>query len=149
MRICFDCFSFMLKHLSNFTKTCILCQVLKRLKKHNPDGSKDNSSSAPRSSLVGGITPISLKTRQHSQDGKIGEDEDCMKARFREPYVKDNLPLNLSENVREPPSLELGPKRLKVKGPSFSHDIVEQGSSSCRLPAGEDRKAKHDLTHWF
>lgn len=137
---CFDNFLYHLSFLPYLIVSLTYCQVLKRLKKHSPDESKDNSDSASRTSLVGGIAPISLKIRQHSQDSKIRKHEDCRKARSREPYGKRNFPLHSAANVREPPSLELRPKRLKLKGPSSSHDLVEHGSSKCRYPAVEDRE---------
>lgn len=141
--ICVPCvlMGWLFSFIPNFIglKICTFLQVLKRLKKFNP---ANDQSSSPRIGLSGGIAPVSLKIRQHLRDPRIRRDENSMKVRLRESYVKSDLPPSLASNVREVPYLELGPKDLKVKGPSFSNDVIDQSSYSFRLPADEDRKAR-------
>ncbi|KAF2308817.1 hypothetical protein GH714_020307 [Hevea brasiliensis] len=64
----------------------------------------------------GSIIPISIKFK------KLVSDETM--SRERESQRLDKFPHELGKTMREPPPIEMGPKRLKVRGPSF------QGSES-------------------
>lgn len=112
-------------------------QGLKRLKKVQPDGRcgqlmlsdccrSDESNSkippptnhkeAPDSALRGRFArgsnmPISIKYK------KMANEEAT--SRQQEHHRKDRLQLELGKTTREPPPIEIGPKRLKVRGPSY------------------------------
>lgn len=74
---------------------------------------------APQNCVFGGIAPISFKLRLPSTDAKPANKEMCMKPKLREQLRKNGLQIKEAKAVRELPSVEFGPKRLKVKGPSF------------------------------
>lgn len=68
-------------------------------------GSKD------RFARVGGTVPISIKFKKLADEEAISRQQDnCRKERFQHECGKA---------PREPPPIEMGPKRLKVRGPSF------------------------------
>lgn len=112
-------------------------QGLKRLKKLQPQGrcgqlplsecsmateqnrsfsssshhSKRSTDNVPRDRFSAGTTmPISIKFKKMAN-------EEAM-SRQREHHRKDRFH-DLGKTMREPPSIEIGPKRLKVRGPSF------------------------------
>ncbi|XP_077244797.1 lysine-specific demethylase JMJ13-like [Tasmannia lanceolata] len=137
-------------------------QVLKRLKKHHekgrhnqlplPDsinhkpelhlGSAIHSKEAPVSApnrACPGISPIS-KFKSPSTDTKLGNVGNATKPRSVEQIRKDNFQLNTRKAAIEPPSIEIGSKRLKVRGPSFPSS--EQSGSKCRLPESEEKSRK-------
>ncbi|KAJ8773899.1 hypothetical protein K2173_009330 [Erythroxylum novogranatense] len=58
----------------------------------------------------GSTNPISIKIKRLTDEGKLN--------RQREQRT-DNFHHELGRTVREPPPIEIGPKRLKVKGPSL------------------------------
>ena len=94
--------------------------------------------------LVGGIAPISLKFRkqQLELDAKVGRDGGVETKAKELCRSRDVFQLNLTENMKEAPPIELGPKRLKVRGPSFPNSAVEQDRSSnirtldCKMQSG-------------
>ncbi|KAJ0970860.1 hypothetical protein J5N97_018819 [Dioscorea zingiberensis] len=112
-------------------------QVLKRLKKLHPKGSVVRTPSVVcihdlNRNLVGGIAPISLKFRKQQLDGKLGMDG-AMETKAKElRRTKDVFQSSSIEIMKEVPPIELGPKRLKVRGPSFPNSAVERGKSSNR-----------------
>ncbi|KAK9275026.1 hypothetical protein L1049_022284 [Liquidambar formosana] len=55
--------------------------------------------------------PISIKFKKTAN-------EDAM-SKQREHYRKDLFQHDLGKTIREPPPIEIGPKRLKVRGPSY------------------------------
>lgn len=112
--------------------------MLKRLKKLDNKGVVVPRPSASCShglnrNLVGGIAPISLKFRkqQLELDAKVGRDGGVETKAKELCRSRDVFQLNLTENMKEEaPPIELGPKRLKVRGPSFPNSVVEQDRSS-------------------
>ncbi|XP_075641806.1 lysine-specific demethylase JMJ13 isoform X1 [Castanea sativa] len=109
-------------------------QGLKRLKKVQPDGrcgqlmlsdccrtdesnlkiSPHNSKEAPDSALRdrfarGSSVPISIKCKKMATEEAISRQQEHRRDRFQ---------LELGKSMREPPPIEIGPKRLKVRGPS-------------------------------
>ncbi|XP_059444192.1 lysine-specific demethylase JMJ13 isoform X1 [Corylus avellana] len=112
-------------------------QGLKRLKKVQPEGRCEqvvlsdcwrtdesncksvpptNCKEGPDSALRdrfgrGSGIPISIKYK------KLGNEEAI--SRQREHQRKDRYQLDLGKAIREPPPVEIGPKRLKVRGPSY------------------------------
>lgn len=76
-----------------------------------------NCKEAPDSALRdrfgrGSAIPISIKYK------KLGNEE-AISRQQREQHRKDRYQVELGKAIREPPSLEIGPKRLKVRGPSY------------------------------
>ncbi|KAH9687427.1 transcription factor jumonji (Jmj) family protein / zinc finger (C5HC2 type) family protein [Citrus sinensis] len=64
-----------------------------------------------RFARVGGTVPISIKFKKLADEEAISrQQENCRKERFQHEFGKA---------TREPPPIEMGPKRLKVRGPSF------------------------------
>lgn len=73
--------------------------------------SKRSTDNVPRDRFSAGTTmPISIKFKKMAN-------EEAM-SRQREHHRKDRFH-DLGKTMREPPSIEIGPKRLKVRGPSF------------------------------
>ncbi|XP_021667732.2 lysine-specific demethylase JMJ13 isoform X2 [Hevea brasiliensis] len=64
----------------------------------------------------GSIIPISIKFKKLVSDETMSRDKENQRL--------DKFPHELGKTMREPPPIEMGPKRLKVRGPSF------QGSES-------------------
>lgn len=111
---------------------CCLCffQGLKRLKKHQPNGkcgqatsfscsTTDDSDYNSCSSAIhssrnrypnGAPIPISIKNKKVAHEEAVSKYTDNQKDRFLPEMIKP---------ARDPPQLEMGPKRLKIKGPSF------------------------------
>lgn len=111
-------------------------QGFKRLKKFQPDGRTGRVTSsdcfrivesnskltttnhrAPEIASVdrsarGSTIPISIKFK------KLASDHDVNRQREQQPR-KERLHLEPSKSTREPPPMEIGLKRLKVRGPSF------------------------------
>lgn len=58
----------------------------------------------------GSTIPISIKIKKLANEGTN---------RQREQPKKDRIQFELGKTSREPPPIEIGPKRLKVRGPSF------------------------------
>ncbi|XP_072956870.1 lysine-specific demethylase JMJ706 [Typha angustifolia] len=115
--------------ISNFPQN----QVLRRLKKahledrsHVPVHLKQHLH--PAFGSRSGVVPISLKIKPQQLDSKHATEDDVVKRKINES-TKDNLKSNIMEMSTEPASTELGPRRLKVRGPSYT-GIVEHGSSS-------------------
>ncbi|XP_022739027.1 lysine-specific demethylase JMJ706-like isoform X2 [Durio zibethinus] len=71
---------------------------------------KEASENAVKDRFGRGILPISIKYK------KLGNDEAT--SRHRELYRNDRIRHELGKSMTEPPSLEVGPKRLKVRGPT-------------------------------
>lgn len=73
---------------------------------------KDGKISAPRDRhFKGSIIPVSIKVKRTPSDGpSIKHTEHLTSGRFQQ---------DIGKITREPPPVEIGPKRLKVKGPSF------------------------------
>lgn len=116
---------------------CSIKQGLKRLKKHQPEGRcgqtmplescrtdesnrnfvstlgyKEALESASRDRFARGSTiPISIKFKKLTN-------EEAM-SRQREHHKLARFQHEVGKSMREPPSIEIGPKRLKVRGPSF------------------------------
>ncbi|XP_068650172.1 lysine-specific demethylase JMJ13-like isoform X2 [Aristolochia californica] len=86
---------------------------------------RESTCSAPRSRMVGGTNPIFSKCRLTQTETKSAK-EDQAKLKLREHMSKDNSQVDLGRTVREAPSIEIGPKRLKVIGPSFHTSNHEQ-----------------------
>ncbi|OMO77370.1 hypothetical protein CCACVL1_15046 [Corchorus capsularis] len=62
----------------------------------------------------GGTLPISIKYK------KLGNSEEATMVRQREQQRSDSrFQHEIGKSMREPPSLEIGPKRLKVRGPTY------------------------------
>lgn len=74
-------------------------------KETSESGSKD------RFSRVGSTIPISIKFR------KLADEEAV--SRQQENYRSERFRHEFGEAMREPHPTEMGPKRLKVRGPSF------------------------------
>lgn len=55
----------------------------------------------------------------------------------------DSLQSHLLSPVMDSPLIELGPKRLKVRGPSFPNGAAELGFSSHRVPRSQDNNSWH------
>ncbi|XP_020094592.1 lysine-specific demethylase JMJ706 isoform X1 [Ananas comosus] len=72
--------------------------------------SRQNFETASRS-WKGGAFPISRKIKQELSEVKLTNDDEASKS-------ENSVRFNRGELPRESPSIELGPKRLKVKGPS-------------------------------
>ncbi|KAM7525463.1 hypothetical protein LguiA_015365 [Lonicera macranthoides] len=112
-------------------------QGLKRLKKLQPDGrhSQSTSSECPLADDAGGynpsvhcreaqdgvtrlaggaIIPMSMKYKKPTANG-----ETMGKHREQQRHRDDRMHHELGKNMREAPSIEIGPKRLKVRGPSL------------------------------
>ncbi|XP_019709321.2 lysine-specific demethylase JMJ706 [Elaeis guineensis] len=128
-------------------------QVLKRLKKLHPEGrhvhtsspeyshvmanrssvrnvhSKPNPVPVSRNRLGERVAQIPIKIRLQPLEGKFRNDGESVTLKFNENQ-KDILQCNIEENVKESPSIELGPKRLKIRGP-FPNSSADEGSSSC------------------
>ncbi|XWS38787.1 hypothetical protein CRYUN_Cryun19dG0160400 [Craigia yunnanensis] len=58
-----------------------------------------------------GTLPISIKYK------KLGNDEAM--SRHREHHINDRFQHEIGKSMREPPPLEIGPKRFKVRGPTY------------------------------
>ncbi|MQL94681.1 hypothetical protein Taro_027337, partial [Colocasia esculenta] len=125
-------------------------QGLKRLKRLHPDGkslqfspldcisekannyflppvhSKEAPVSTFRRNACGVVLPLSIKVKPQLSDSKVVKDEDTMQLTARETR-RDTSQLFSGGSVREPPPLEIGPKRLKVRGPSLPNGSNEQG----------------------
>ncbi|KAL6008204.1 hypothetical protein ACLOJK_033710 [Asimina triloba] len=71
--------------------------------------------SAPRNRVGSGVAPVFTKYKPLLIDANIG----MMDPKARDQIRKDSCELDMAKYVRELPPLEYGPKRLKVKGPSF------------------------------
>ncbi|OVA02874.1 JmjC domain [Macleaya cordata] len=126
-------------------------QRLKRLKKLNPEGSyvqlpsssdcyitkkidrqfstninsKEASVSAPKDRVIIGTTTTSgIKFMANKDDG--------FRARQRELNRKHNFQMDTGKTMREPPPIEIGPKRLKVRGPTYYFGSEQAGSNSNR-----------------
>lgn len=81
---------------------------------------KETSESAARDKFARVSTvPISIKFK------KLTDEEATSKQ--RENHRNDRFQHDFGKAMREPPPIEIGPKRLKVRGPSFL------GSDSSRL----------------
>jgi hypothetical protein len=77
-----------------------------------PTNCKEGPDSALRDRFGrGSAIPISIKYK------KLGNEEAI--SRQREHQRKDRYQLELGKATREPPPVEIGPKRLKVRGPSY------------------------------
>ncbi|XP_048500745.1 lysine-specific demethylase JMJ13 isoform X2 [Beta vulgaris subsp. vulgaris] len=105
-------------------------QGFKRLKKIQPEGRfgetvndcesnkkwdghfKDGKVSAPRNQYNrGSIMPVSIKVKRTSGNGSS--------IKYREHSMNDRFQQDFGRIPREAAPIEIGPKRLKVKGPSF------------------------------
>ncbi|KAG9452471.1 hypothetical protein H6P81_005375 [Aristolochia fimbriata] len=78
--------------------------------------SRDSSLSAPRSRLVGRTTPIFSRCRLSQAETELAK-EDPAKLKSREHTRRDSSHVDLGRTLRGPPPIEIGPKRLKVRGP--------------------------------
>ncbi|XP_073111647.1 lysine-specific demethylase JMJ13 isoform X2 [Elaeis guineensis] len=141
-------------------------QVLKRLKKLHSEGrpmhmsspeyehDMANASSVPivpskqipdpvsRNRLGGGF-PVPIKIRLlQPLEGRFTNEGEAVKLKFN-GNQKDILQCNIVENIKESPSIEIGPKRLKVRGLSFPNSAADEGNSSCRLLEGKDLTGRH------
>lgn len=113
-------------------------QSLKRLKKLQPQGRHGQStlSECPVADETGGCNP-SAHCRE-AQDGvtrlaggatipismkykkpTVVNGETIGKHREQQRHRDDRMHHDLGKNMREAPSIEIGPKRLKVRGPSL------------------------------
>ncbi|XP_010276831.1 PREDICTED: lysine-specific demethylase JMJ706-like isoform X2 [Nelumbo nucifera] len=126
-------------------------QGLKRLKRLQPEGrfgqssssdssttkteqhasasvnSKEVSGLGPKNRFAGGnITPITMKFRPLLTDSKMVYKEDAVRVK----PVKNDFEDYIGQTMREPQSIEIGPKRLKVRGPSYPCGGEPAGSSS-------------------
>lgn len=107
-----------------------------------PNGpSKQIPDPLSRNRLGGGI-PVPIKIRLQPLGGRFTNEGEAVKLKFNENQ-KDILQCNIVENIKESSSIELGPKRLKVRGLSFPNSAADEGSSSCRLPEGKDLIGRH------
>ena len=75
--------------------------------------SPHNSKEAPDSALSdrfarGSSVPISIKYKKMATEEAIS----------RQEHRRDRCQLELGKSMREPPPIEIGPKRHKVRGPS-------------------------------
>lgn len=59
----------------------------------------------------GSSIPISIKYKKSANEEAT--------SRQREHQRMDRFQLELGKTLREPPPIEIGPKRLKVRGPSY------------------------------
>ncbi|KAF8412601.1 hypothetical protein HHK36_000570 [Tetracentron sinense] len=94
-------------------------------------------SASTRDRLAGGTTTVPMKFKPLLSDLKKAEDE-AVRLKPREHHRKDKLELDVGKTVREPSPLEIVPKRLKVRGPSFSRG-GEQAGMSCRIPETDEK----------
>ncbi|KAJ0989923.1 hypothetical protein J5N97_008279 [Dioscorea zingiberensis] len=70
-----------------------------------------------RNVFCGEIASTSLKIRKKPLDSKLEKDE--LREAKQKEQIRDNFQFSTVGNMKEAPSIELGPKRLKVRGPSF------------------------------
>lgn len=82
-----------------------------RLTNTNYKGGAPERASTDRYARGSSGIPISIKFKK-----LVHEDS---RQQEREHPRKDRLQLELGKSTREAPPIEIGPKRLKVKGPSF------------------------------
>lgn len=132
--------------------------VLKRLKKVHPDGrngylpSSDCRPDKPewlfpraiqsneagiltqKHRPSGGVAAISSKFRPSAVTEINQTKEDAMKMKSREQMGRDN---DIGKTVR-PPTIDIGPKHLKVRGLSFLSD-EQAGLSICQMPENDER----------
>lgn len=130
------------------------CQVLKRLKKLHPEGRHVHASSPEYSRVVVNrnsvpnvhpkqnpipvsrnrpgdrIAQVPIKIRLQPLEGKFTNYGGSVTLKFNENQ-KDSLQCNIADSIKESPCIELGPKRLKIRGPSFPNSSADEGSSSC------------------
>ncbi|XP_010245224.1 PREDICTED: lysine-specific demethylase JMJ706-like isoform X2 [Nelumbo nucifera] len=132
-------------------------QGLKRLKRLHPEGrfglssssdryitdkaerhaspsvnSKEVSGFGPKDRFSGGsFTSISMKSRPLLTDLKVvyKDDDNIVRVNPRE-HIRKNFEDYVGQTTREPPPIEIGPKRLKVRGPSYPSGGEPTGSSS-------------------
>ncbi|XP_058104009.1 lysine-specific demethylase JMJ13-like [Magnolia sinica] len=137
-------------------------QVLKRLKKLHPEGrrgplissdclpgklerhlpptinSKQSYVSAPKNRNCGGVTPISFKSKRLLTDTKPAK-EDAPERKLRDQIGKDRFQVDVGMASRELPSCDMGPKRLKVRGPLFPSSGEQQARPFCRSPEDDEK----------
>ncbi|KAJ4958970.1 hypothetical protein NE237_026081 [Protea cynaroides] len=82
---------------------------------------KVTSCSTSKDRYVGGTTaPMSFKFRQSPTDLKMVNREEPERMKQREHYDRRNdFQVDVGKTKREPPPIEIGPKRLKVRSPLF------------------------------
>ncbi|KAL0905072.1 hypothetical protein M5K25_027248 [Dendrobium thyrsiflorum] len=115
--------------------------AFKRLKKHSLEASKEVLG---RSYIGGGVCPAPSTMRHHPLDSKFDKSGKNKEIEQQKLYNKhrrrENRAHNLPVSSAESPSVvELGPKRLKVRGPSLSSVIVEQSSYCCRFSESDEK----------
>ncbi|XP_020705520.1 lysine-specific demethylase JMJ706 [Dendrobium catenatum] len=116
--------------------------AFKRLKKHSLEASKEV---VGRSSIGGGVCPAPSTMRRHPLDStldKSGRNKEMEQQKlYNKHRRRENrahyLPVSSAES---PSAVELGPKRLKVRGPSLSAAIVEQSSFCCRFSESDEKE---------
>lgn len=110
----------------------LFLQGLKRLKKIQPKG---RSELIPAEYSISGDLNRGVSSSMSHCDGALKDgvvrrttipipikfkrsvNEEAVR-KFREHHKHDEFDLNLGRTIREQPSKEIGPKRLKVRGPS-------------------------------
>nr|QEG03046.1 lysine-specific demethylase JMJ706-like isoform X1 [Cymbidium ensifolium] len=104
----------------------------KRLKKHSYEATRE----VLGRSNSGGVCHTPLKLDKSGRNTVTEQQKLHNKHRRRENGAH-YLPVSTSELTS---SVELCPKRLKVKGPSLSGAIVEQSSYCCRYSEGDEKE---------
>ncbi|KAJ8631969.1 hypothetical protein MRB53_025305 [Persea americana] len=136
-------------------------QVLKRLKKLHPDGrngylppydctpdkpdrlvppaaaqSSETQILTQKHRSSGGVATTSTRFRPPAVTEIIQIKEDVIKMKSREQMGgRDN---DIGRTVKELPTIDIGPKRLKVRGPSLLTDEQALGST-CQMPEDDER----------
>ena len=78
---------------------------------NRPSDYKEAPENAVKDRFGRGTLPISIKYK------KLGNEE--VMSRQREHHRNDRFQHELGKSTRETPPLEIGPKRLKVRGPTY------------------------------
>ncbi|CAL9067248.1 lysine-specific demethylase JMJ706-like isoform X1 [Musa acuminata AAA Group] len=127
-------------------------QGLKRLKKVRPEGrhlhvapSESNLSMADHSAPVGHFVENLEPAFSRSSKGMVPKSFKIRREVFVDEVTKlkmnrnkgDGLQSNSLDIIRNSPSIELGTKRLKVRGPSFPSGSVARDDSGSRFPGGK------------
>lgn len=135
--------------------------MLKRLKKLHPDGrngylppydctpdkpdrlvppaaaqSSETQILTQKHRSSGGVATTSTRFRPPAVTEIIQIKEDVIKMKSREQMGgRDN---DIGRTVKELPTIDIGPKRLKVRGPSLLTDEQALGST-CQMPEDDER----------
>ncbi|KAI0489232.1 hypothetical protein KFK09_029074 [Dendrobium nobile] len=80
--------------------------------------------------------PLDSKSDKSGRNKEMEQQKLYNKHRRRENRAH-YLPVSSAES---PSAVELGPKRLKVRGPSLSAAIVEQSSYCCRFSESDEKE---------